>query len=321
MKVFRLNIKHITSVLLIIIAMSGCGKSKSGSAQDVAEKISLAAQLSAKGLHEEAASEYISLLENSRLEKNKKSNICYLIGNLFYDNLKNYKKALAWYIRAKHYDPKNPTMQKITERMVNCLEKTGRSLDAQNVLSKATYLAGKDTRTFSGKVVARMGDRDILMGELDNEIQKLPSEQQKKYRDDKNAKLQFLRQYVQNDLLYQMATRAGLDKNPEFRTRVMDFEKMMLVQQVYREKVSGKVKVNPEDIQRYFKAHIEEFRKSEKNEDGAEKEIPDEDLLKKNAQLIMRKLHAEKSREHEARLLDQMMKSQNVLIFEGEFVD
>jgi tetratricopeptide (TPR) repeat protein len=315
----------IILLLVTTIILFSCSKSESSKDEDITKRISLAAQLADKGLHAEAAVEYEFVLNLPGISDGKRSNICYLLGNLYYDKQKDYEKALAYYIRAKHYDPESPVLRQITERTVTCLERIGRSLDAQNVLSDATYLAGEETRQFSGKTVAQIGDRIINMGELDNEIQKLPSEQQKQYRNDKEAKLNFLKQYVHNELLYQMAKRSSLHKDPKLRERVEDLEKMLLVQMIYQERVMDKINVEPEDVRLFFKAHKDEYIETEtkKNSDGTTGtktlNITEEELYKKYAPHIMNRLRREKTLQHEAKLLESLMQSENVIIYEGEF--
>ncbi len=306
-----------------LFVLANCSENKSPKAPDVSSHISLAAKLADKGLNDEAAAEYEAAMRCPDLSPQKRSNLCYLVANLYFDKKRDYKKALAYYVRAKHYNPQSPVLQKITQRTVTCLERIGRSLDAQNVLSNATYLAGEETRHFPGKVVAQIGDRKITMGELDNEIQKLSSEEQKRYLNDDASKLKFLRQYVGNELMYQTAKRAGYDKDEKLRQRLDDFEKMLMIQKLYKNRVSDKVKITPEEVQLYFKTHKDEFLKS-KTKKGAQgttrtKALSEPEIFQKNAQRIVAKLHAEKARKLEQNLTEQLMRSENVIIFEGEF--
>jgi len=312
-------------VLATALLLWGCSEKKGKNLEDIGSRISLASQLSSKGLYTEASEEYKAALNHPDMTDKKRSNICYMLGNMYYENLKDYEKALAWYIRAKHYDPESPALQQITERTVTCLERIGRSLDAQNVLSEATYLAGEETRFFPGKVVAQIGERKITMGELENEIQKLPPEYQKRFLANNQEKLAFLKQYVQKDLLFQMAQRAGLNKEPKIREQVGDFEKMLLAQQVYKTNVMDKINITPEEIRLYFDGHKEEIRKKEMQEqdskttDTKTAPLSEEDLFKKNAQLITNTLRAEKAGQQEQKLFETLLQSQNTIIYEGEF--
>lgn len=320
--------RSIIAILLLSTAaliLGGCGGNPQNNAPDVSDRISLAAKLEEKGLHTQAAREYEAALEQGSLSPQKRSNICYLLGNLYFEKNKDYETALAWYVRAGHYDPENPASRKITERSITCLERMGRSLDAQNVLSEATYLAGEETRRFGGKTVAQIGDRRITMGELDNEIQKLPPKNQEQFRTDQKARLVFLRQYIQNELLLDMAKRAGYHKNPELRDRVEDFEKMLLVQEVYKHKVQDQVKVSPEEVRLFFDAHKDEFitekTRNTRGETTGTKplDLSPEELFREKAPSITNTLRSRKAGKHEAALLEQLMQSQNVIIYEGEF--
>jgi len=320
-------LKHVFIPVIIATALLlwGCGEKKGKSLEDLGSRISLASQLSSRGLYTEASEEYKAALNLPDMTDKKRSNICYLLGNVYYENLKDYEKALAWYIRAKHYDPESPALRQITERTVSSLERLGRSLDAQNVLSDATYLAGEETRFFPGKVVAQIGERKITMGELDNELQKLPTEMQKRFSQNSREKLAFLKQFVQKELLFQMGQRAGLNKEPKIREQVGDFEKMLLAQQVYKANVMDKVSVTPEEIRLYYDGHKEEIRKKDMQEqDGLTSDtktapLSEEEMFKKNAPMVANMLRSEKAAQQEQKLLETLMQSQNVIIYEGEF--
>ena len=312
--------------ILIVCAqfvLVGCSENKSVKPPDASSRISLAAKLIDKGLNDEAVTEYEAAIKSPTISAQKRSNLCYLIANIYFEKEKDYQKALAYYVRAKHHDPQSPVLQKITERTVTCLERIGRSLDAQNVLSNATYLAGEETRNFPGKIVAQIGDRKITMGELDNEIQKLPPEEQKRFLYDDAVKLNFLRQYVGNKLMYQMAKRAGYDKDEKIRQRLDDLEKMLMIQKLYKERVSDIVKITPEEVQLYFKAHKDEFAKPETRQVAGgttqTKPVSESEIFQRNARKIVAMLQAEKARKLEVKLLEQLMRSENVIIFEGEF--
>jgi len=305
------------------VIMTGCSKNTATTDEEVTGRISLAAQMMDKGIYEEASEEYRAAFDSPGVSNKKKANISYLLANLYFEKMKNYEKALGWYIRAKYYDPQSPVMQQITERTVSCLERIGRSLDAQNVLSNATYLAGEETRHEPGKTVAQIEGRSITMGDLDNEIQKLPPEEQKKYRDNPEAKLEFLRQFVNNELLYNMAKRAGYQKDPKLLEQVENFEKMLIVSRIYKERVADAVNVTPDEVRQYFDAHKTDLAKAlakdNKTSETKTSALPDAELFEKSAPRIATLLKTQKMQEKESQLLEELMKTQKVVIYDGEF--
>ncbi|HOE62851.1 MAG TPA: hypothetical protein PKW18_06295 [Candidatus Sumerlaeota bacterium] len=318
------NYRLWLGAVITALVLTGCGSKSPSSDEAMTARVSLAAQLADKGLFEDAADEYREALEIKGLPDKKKSNICYLLGNLYFEKTKNYEKALAFYVRANYYDAQSAVSKQITERMVTCLERIGRSLDAQNVLSNATYLAGAETRRQPGRIVAQIEGRDITMGELDAEIQKLPAEEQKKLRDDPQAKLDFLRQFINQELLYQMAERAGYKKDARLRDQVEQFEKMMMVQRIYKEKVADGSEVKPEDVQLYFKAHKDDIAKSLAKADASTSgtsavPLSENELFEKSASGIAAMLQSQKAQEKQARLLEELMKTHKVVIYDGEF--
>jgi peptidyl-prolyl cis-trans isomerase C len=222
------------------------------------EHISLANKMRDEHLPREAVLEFALSLESPTLPKQKKSNISYLIANIYYDDLKDYEKALAYYLRAKFYDESNPQKTTIEQRIVASLEKLGRSQDAQYRLASATYLAGEQTAKYPGRVVAKIGNREITRGELEAQLEKLPPQQRAHIKDDA-SKLDFLRQYIAGELIYDAAKSEGLDKDQQVRDRLAQIEKVLLTDRYMQEKVQNTVLLTDTEINLYYEAHRKEL--------------------------------------------------------------
>lgn len=261
------------TVVLWLIVICGLGglvlgvfplsKTKGQEKQDVQEHIALANALRQEGLAQEAIREFDLALQSNELAKSKKANIAYLVANLYFEELKNYKKALAYYVKAKHFNPQSSERQKIEQRTVECLENLGRSADAQYKLSEATYLAGERTAKYPGRVVAKLGDREITIGELEAEIQKLPPFQREQYQGD-DAKLELLKMYIANELMYTAALRKGYRDDTSLREQVSQLQKMLMIRKLYDEQVRNAVSITPTEMDLYYQAHKQEFTVPEK---------------------------------------------------------
>jgi parvulin-like peptidyl-prolyl isomerase len=242
------------AVVLWLIVICGLGglvlgvfplsKTKGQEKQDVQEHIALANALRQEGLAQEAIREFDVALQSNELAKSKKANIAYLAANLYFEELKDYKKALAYYVRAKHFNPQSSERQKIEQRTVECLEKLGRSADAQYKLSEATYLAGEKAAKYPG-------------------VQKLPPFQREQYQDD-DAKLEFLKMYIANELMHTAALRKGYQDDTSLREQVSQLQKMLMIRKLYDEQVRNAVSITPTEMDLYYQAHKQEFTVPEK---------------------------------------------------------
>jgi len=243
------------AILAVVLFQS---RHSSNDAERIEDRIAVAGVMLNEGLPAEAVAEYEAALDLARGDRARKANLCYLIGKIYFENLKDYEKALAYFARAKHYNPNHPQRRKIEQWSVECLERLGRSLDAENKIRRATSLR-PIARPASGTVVAQIGGRPITMGELDAEIRSLPPEVQRRFADPKQ-KLAFLEQYVARRLLADAARRAGLDHDPEVLRELDRARDDVLVGAYFDREIAAKVNVTTDELKLYYEAHKEDFR-------------------------------------------------------------
>ena len=179
--------------------------------------------------------------------------ISYLIARVYYDNLKDYSNAAAYYIRAKEYDPKGSFMSEASKNLVASLEKLGNVLDARRNLSAAADLDYKPTDP-SDVVVAKIGGREIWMSEIENQIALLPADLQKQLTT-REARLQYVHQYVGVELLYEAAVREDYLSNPEIQRQREMYEKRMLVDQFVSDKIIPGIKIDTVDLGNFYRAN------------------------------------------------------------------
>ena len=223
------------------------------------EKVNLANRLRQEGLFDSAIDEYTQLLDNPTIKDSEKINISIIVANLYYDEKKDFEKALAFYTRARFFSKgkidRNAT---VNQRIVECLEKLNRSADAQYHLSKSTYLAGEKPTKYPGNVVAKIGDREITMGELDALIQKLPEMRRSSIKTSED-KMNYLKEYIGTILMSTAARRQGIQKEKEFLEQLSDIENHLLASKLYEKEVLEKIKITDLEQKYYFESHKDEF--------------------------------------------------------------
>lgn len=213
----------------------------------------LAGELSSNNLPLAAIEEYQKILVFDDVSDQERGNISYLIARLYYNKLKDYRNAAAYYIRAREYDPNGSFATEASKNLVASLEKLGNVLDARRNLSAATDLDHKPSDP-SDVVVAKIGQRDIYLSEVENQITLLPSDIQAQLTT-REAKQQYIRQYVGVELLYAAAMREDYMSKPEVQRQREMYEKRMLVDRFVAEKVMPGIKIDTVDLGNFYRAN------------------------------------------------------------------
>jgi len=229
------------------------------------EKIKdLANTLLNKELYTQAISEYLKYLDNAdNLDDAKRTNILYMIANTYYEKLKDYENALAYYYRSKFYEPKGDLLKQINKKIVSCLEKLERSLDAKNELDNAALYSEEREQNDNSSIVAKIDDKIITMQDLNSEIEKLPMSMQSEYSSP-DKKLELLNQLVSNELFYRAAQRIGLDKDKEVIAKTFEIKQSIMAQKYLINQMKDKLKLEPEDVKLYYDANKERYKTPKK---------------------------------------------------------
>jgi tetratricopeptide (TPR) repeat protein len=243
----------IFSILIYVQLREGVGAKL-----DYSDQQDLASELVDSKLYRQAVTEYERLLDLGGLSKRRRANVNYIVGNIYLNHLRDYENAAARFIRAKLLDPKSELRDRINKGLVICFERMGRSLEAQKQLERSTDLDQAPAVKRGGAVVARIGDREITMAELEEEIEMLPPSMQEQFKQ-KEGKLKFLQSYVGSELLFHMALRRGFDKDSEVKEGVARFERQMMMNKVLAEEIPQDFEISENEIRLYFDAHTEEF--------------------------------------------------------------
>lgn len=269
---------------------------------DVDSQKGYANSLVDKGLYKLAAEEYKILVENSALDKKKKSNLSYIIANVYLENLKDYQNALAWYIKAKSLYPKTEVMDEINQRMVECLEGMGHSLAAQQEMEKYTSL--ETTEGKPGIVIAKIGNRQITDAQLEAQLNELPPTLQKEYKS-REKKLEFLKSYIVRELMYTTANRKGYDRDQDIVESTFEIKKNLMINKLIDEEIRKPITITDSEVELYYKANKKDFMEGKKQQSLSEAE-----------EEIKTKLKEQKVQEAYQRLAQKMMEAEDVQIYE-----
>ena len=292
---------------------------KDSSNIDIQKK--LAEEYMNQGLYEKAIDSYEKYINLPSLALEKKSNLSYIIGNIYMDNLSDCSNALANFVRAKVYYPANANISEINKKIVACLEKLGKSVDAEREMSKVTSLTGKEKEDAlkpkeGDIIVAKIGDRNITMGEINKEIEKIPmlADQFK----EKNKKLEILGRYIAGELLYDSAKRRGLDNDKKLIESANFAKKQLMIERLIADEVDAKLEEPTEgDIKLYYEANKDRYMEESKDQAGKITKVQKAyEQVKDRVNFDYRIM---KRQEKIKNLVDNLSKAKDVVIYENQF--
>ncbi len=217
--------------------------------------------LVAKGLKKEAALAFADYLIATDLPLSERATILYTMGSQYFE-IGEYEPALSAFYQAEVAGVSADIKAELDRKVVTCLEKVGKSFDAQSELEQRTALVKKEDSEARGVVVARIGNEEITLGKLFDELQKMSRmnpQLAESYRSDRSRLIEFLRQHIFQRLLARKAKKLGLDRQPEFRKQMEEIMEQSLAQVMIQQEVQSKVSVDPADVRNYFEANRQKY--------------------------------------------------------------
>ncbi len=298
--------------LALLVFWAGCNQSNKPSI--AAEKVrEYAGDLINRGLYLQAIRQYEDYVRDYRPNATETANIYYQIGNLYFDRVKDYQSAMAYYLKIKHFYPESSVLSEVNKKIVACLERLDRSADAQQALGETVALDPTQVpKKRPGAIVARIGNREITQGDLNFEIDQLPPSVRDQFRS-KDKKLEFLREYVATELLYDTAKRAGLDNDPQVVEGAFQAKKMLMVRRLLQDKVADRININDGDLELYYQAHKSEY--AEKDNEG---KVTREKPLSEVRQQVAQDLYRHKYQQAYQELIQRMMMAEDVRFFDDQ---
>ena len=307
---------HLLILAILIISFTSC---QSGTKPNLTaeQKRQLANVFYNQQLYEQAVNEYVEYLQNYPLDVKEQASISYMIANIYFERLQDYENALAFYLRIKQLYPESSIQAEATKKMVECLERLRRSTDAQQVVEQTSALdESQKPSTRPGEVLARIGSRDITTGDLQFEINRLPVYIQEQIKS-REQKIEFLKNFIAQELLYDSAKRKGLEKDKEVRDGLVLAERSLMTQKLLQEEIEKSV--SPEtytnaDVEMFYKANSDRY--AEKDEQGKVKRIPSFGEVQER---VAQDFIQEKQQQAYQQLIDRLMKAEKVQIYEQKF--
>lgn len=244
------------AILVGVILVYGALPERSDTAA-VEQSKKLAGELADNNLPAAAIEEYRRVLDKGNLDDAAKGAVCYLIGKTYFEDIGDYENAAAYYVRARSLDPNAAYNTEAGKNLIAALEKMGRRLDARRELDRQTALI-PDTGAAPGKIVAKVGGRDITVAEFNEAVRMLPQEMQDKLTSPEE-KRKVLDQIVGRELIYNAAVREGMDRDPAILRDLKSLEKDYLTQYFIRQKVAPTINPDAAELEMYFKANKEKY--------------------------------------------------------------
>jgi tetratricopeptide (TPR) repeat protein len=266
-----------------------------------------------RALFKDAIKVYNDYLDDYKVDVTEQANVNYIIGDLYFERLNDYESALAYFLKVKHLYPESSLIDETNKKIVACLERLERSEDAQQALDEAVQLDPKDVQQKRpGAVVARINKREITQGDLDFQISKLPPSVRDQFRTTEQ-KLNFLREYVATELLFDTAQRAGFDKDPEVIEGAYQAKKSLMVQKLLADRVAAKAKIEADDIELYYEANKDNY--AEKDEEG---NVVREKSLQEVQQDVAQDLTRKKYMDAYQAMIEKMLLTEDVQFFDSK---
>ena len=129
-------------------------------------------------------------------------------------------------------------------------------------LASASALPGKLSPELAQQVLAKVGEREITLGEYAETLERMDPFERVRYQSADRRKL-LLTEIIQVELLAQEAKRRGLDKQPETQERLRQILKDELLRDVRRE-APAPSDISDAEVHGYFDSHHDEFKEPER---------------------------------------------------------
>jgi len=303
-------------VLVGFILLLSC-QSQSKPVVPAEKKRQLANAFYNQQLYEQSVAEYIDYLNKYLIDEKEQANISYMIANIYYERLFDYENALAYYLRIKFFYPESNLQAEVSKKMVGCLERLKRSTDAQQLVEQTAALdETQKPANRPGEILARIGDRNITTGDLQYELSRLPVYLRDQVQSPEQ-KVVFLKEYIVQELLFDSAKRKGLDKDQEIREGIRQAEKSLMAQKLLQQEIEKESKLENytnADVELYYKANRDKY--TEKDKTGKVIKTPSFEEVKEQ---VAQDFIQQKRQEAYASLIDRLMKTKDVQIYENKF--
>ncbi|MDA1272504.1 MAG: peptidyl-prolyl cis-trans isomerase [Verrucomicrobia bacterium] len=251
-----------------------------GSLSSEAQK-QLALKLEKQNLQTTAADAWREYLRLAAPDDAETAKVYYRIGKL-HQEARDYAQALNSFYRSESFYRDKELEPEIGRRTQECLEAMGKFAALRYELSDRVGLNLSASAT-GEEIVAEIGAQKISKAELDRRIEAaieqqlsqyaayLPDEERKKQKEtllsqlsSSTQRMQFLNQYVMEEILYRKARESKLAEDPGTRQLLLDTERSLLAQRVLANELADSIKITSGDLTTYYEANKESFVQPER---------------------------------------------------------
>jgi len=245
---------HSLALLIGVVVIASLACQGNGDKTELVERHKkTAGELRDMQLYQAAIEEYEKILAFEHIDRHTRANINFLIARVYFEDVKNYRQAAAYYVRARSLDPEASFISEASRNLVASLEKIGNVIDARRELSAAADI--DPAPTGQGEVmVAKIGEDPIWLSEIDRQIQALPRQVQEQLVQPK-AKIEFVRQYVGLELMYRAAVRENYSDDPEILRRVDQVRKDLVIDKYVVDQVMPGIQIDTTDVRNFYEAN------------------------------------------------------------------
>lgn len=282
--IFMLAILIFLTETLVMRLAKDNGSSKSYFTAQ--QQLDYANKLLSKGLKEQAAEVFEDYLANPQLKPQEGANLLYRLGNIYME-LYKYEKALKNFYKAEIIEPNSEFVQEMNQKIIEALENLGMSAQARYELEARASLG--EEKEAKGRIVARIGKREITDAEIDAVLKNAPEGMRKSF-EEPQKRLEFIRDYVAQEVLYIKAKRLGLDTKEDIRQTIEQMKKQIIVEHLLNKEIKERLdKISPEDIRLYYEANKQTwFDKNENRQKDLEEvkqEVEYQYMMKKQQEI------------------------------------
>ena len=241
-------------VMMVALLAPRMAPEPAGGGWPAAQQKELAVKLNTEGLSDRAVEAFETYLRQYTVDSGEVARVSYLMGKIRCDQ-QRYEDAMACFHRAQIAEPGGQAASDAGRQMVTCLDRLGRSYDARYALDQQTALrASARTQDVRSAVVAKIGDEQITLRDVENELQKLPAAQQAE-AEKPEGKLDFLKQHITQKLLFKKGLVLGVDRQADVRERVAAIERQLVVRQLLDDEIKKRVTIESGDVKLFYEAN------------------------------------------------------------------
>ncbi|MFC1504157.1 hypothetical protein ACFL6D_01935 [Spirochaetota bacterium] len=304
----RLDIKFLIifgalflNIILLIVLLAQGGYSGSVSEEELKEYANL---LRSKELYAETVLEYKKYIQSTGLSEKKRANIYYIIGNIYKNEIYDYKKAMAAYLKVTQLMDRGEVYDEANKSIIECLDRMGRGLEAADALSMTTSLNRKNV-SGDDVVLAKIGEHIITEAEIKAYIDSLPESIKSEIDIEKDRK-QLILSYIFKNLLYRKAKRLQYENDQDYLRKLEDARKEIMIGELMNKEYFSRMDIKEKELLEYYNSHKREFK-----DPDTRKQLSFKDAFQSVKIGLTRKKISEKQTE----LFRELMQEENVQLF------